>query len=62
MIAANNVLNAAFIVTGAGAIAGLTGFGMGPVAVLTIAAALNLAAAGLLQWAQPSGLLHAGRA
>lgn len=41
MIAANNVLNAVFMVTGAGVLAGLAAAGLGAPAILLIAAGLN---------------------
>lgn len=53
MIAANNVLNAAFMVVGAGVIAGLAALGMRPASVLVAAAGLNLVAAWLVRRALP---------
>jgi len=48
MIAANNVVNAGFIVLGSAAAAGLAKAGLPPVTVLVVAAALNLVAAFLI--------------
>ncbi len=48
MIAANNVLNAVFMVAGAGMIAALSAFGIGPAVILAAAAVLNLVAAGVI--------------
>ena len=48
MIAANNVLNAAFMVLGAGVIAGLAALGIRPASVLMAVGGLNLLVAGLL--------------
>ena len=48
MIAANNVLNAAFMVVGAGAIAALAAAGMRPASVLMATGGLNLLAAGFI--------------
>ena len=53
MIAANNVLNALFMVAGAAAVAALAAFGMGAAAILTLAAALNLPVALLIRRALP---------
>jgi len=47
MIAANNVLNAAFMVVGAGVIAGLAALGIRPASVLMVAGGLNLLVAAL---------------
>ena len=47
MIAANNVLNAAFMVVGAGVIAGLAALGVRPASVLMLTGGLNLLVAGL---------------
>jgi acyl-[acyl-carrier-protein]-phospholipid O-acyltransferase / long-chain-fatty-acid--[acyl-carrier-protein] ligase len=46
MIAANNIMNALFMVTGSAAAAGLAAAGLDAPAVLRVAAAVNLAAAG----------------
>jgi acyl-[acyl-carrier-protein]-phospholipid O-acyltransferase/long-chain-fatty-acid--[acyl-carrier-protein] ligase len=48
MIAANNIMNALFMVTGSGAAAGLAGAGLDAPGVLRVAAGVNLAAAGLI--------------
>jgi len=48
MVAANNVLNAAFMVVGAGVIAGLAAIGMRPASVLMVTGGLNLLVAGLV--------------
>ncbi|GAC1344997.1 MAG: hypothetical protein NVSMB18_23800 [Acetobacteraceae bacterium] len=56
MIAANNIMNAVFMVLGAGVIAALAAFGVSPRAMLTLAAGLNLAAALLMRRACRSDL------
>nr|WP_294501220.1 MFS transporter [uncultured Rhodopila sp.] len=48
MIAANNIMNALFMVTGSGTAAALAGIGFDAPGVLRVAAGLNLAAAGLI--------------
>ncbi len=48
MIAANNIMNALFMVAGSGAAAGLAGIGLDAPGVLRVAAGANLAAAGLI--------------
>ncbi len=53
MVAANNVLNAGFMVLGAGAIAGLAAAGLRPASVLVGLAALNLLAAGFARRLSP---------
>jgi MFS family permease len=45
MVAANNVMNAVFMVLGAGVAAGLAGFGLGAPSVLIVTAAANLGVA-----------------
>jgi len=52
MIAANNVVNAAFIVAGSGLVAALSAAGIGPAHTLALAGVLNLGAAYVL-WRRP---------
>ena len=49
MVAANNVMNALFMVAGAVVIAAMAAFGLRPAAILAVAGALNLLAAALLR-------------
>jgi len=56
MVAANNVLNAAFMVVGAGAIAGLAALGMRPASVLMAAAGLNLLVAAFMRRSLPANV------
>ena len=58
MIAANNVMNAAFMVVGAGVIAGLAASGVRPATILGIAAALNLVAAAIICSLLPSDVVR----
>ena len=58
MIAANNVVNALFIVLGSGAAAGLAALGFKPVTVLAIAGALNLVAAIIICRLLPEDVLR----
>ena len=59
MIAANNVVNALFMVVGAGAIAGLAAAGIRPASVLATAALLNLLVALLICRLLPADVLRA---
>ncbi|MBC7799843.1 MAG: MFS transporter [Gemmatimonadaceae bacterium] len=61
MIAANNVLNAAFMVAGAVVITALAAAGMRPTSVLLVAAVLNLGVAGYSSRALPGTVQRAGR-
>jgi len=56
MIAANNVLNAAFMVVGAGVIAGLAALGLRPASVLMGAAGLNLMMALFMRRSLPANV------
>ncbi len=58
MIAANNVVNALFIVVGSGAAAGLATLGFRPVTVLAIAGVLNLGAAAIICRLLPEDVLR----
>jgi acyl-[acyl-carrier-protein]-phospholipid O-acyltransferase/long-chain-fatty-acid--[acyl-carrier-protein] ligase len=51
MVAANNIMNALFMVAGSGAAAGLAGAGLDAPGVLRVAAAANLAVAGWIFYA-----------
>ena len=59
MIAANNVVNALFIVAGSGAVAGLAWLGFRPVTVLAVAGALNLITAVMICRLLPEDILRA---
>nr|WP_294526666.1 MFS transporter [uncultured Rhodopila sp.] len=61
MIAANNIMNALFMVAGSGTAAGLAGIGLDAPAVLRVAAGLNLVAAGLIYVAFRGTLLVSSR-
>ncbi len=58
MIAANNVVNALFIVAGSGAAAGLAALGFKPVTVLAVAGAMNLVAAAIICRLLPEDVLR----
>ncbi len=58
MIAANNVVNALFIVLGSGAAAGLAMLGFKPVSVLAIAGGMNLIAAAIICRLLPEDVLR----
>ena len=59
MIAANNVVNAAFIVLGAAIVAGLAALGFRPVTVLAVMGGLNLVAALIICRLLPEDVLRA---
>ncbi len=59
MIAGNNIMNAVFMVIGAGVIAGLAAAGMRPAAILAVAGGLNLLVAGWIMRLLPADVLRA---